>query len=368
MDAGVAPPVLLRASQGLAVAGGASSLWVPDHLINMLPRSLWSTRHNRLAAVIRHADGFLDPVAALGWLAARNRLTRLGLGVAVTDPGRRHPAVVAQAFASLHLLNHGRTVLGIGTGERENNVPFGVDWSAPVGRLEEALGVIRALWDSEGRPVSRDGRWFPLRNAIFDVPLYRGTRPQIWVAAHGPRMLRITGTHGDGWLPAWPQEPGEYGEHLAQVRAAASDAGRDPLAVTAGGWFLTIPGPTRGVVDALLDAPLTRSIALSFSADLWARYGGEHPLGPGFTGLQDLLPHLITEDDALDYGRRVPEGLLRAAILCGTPSEIVDRLACYRDHGLRHPVLVNAAPFVQLGRGAASYPSMVHLLRGVRRL
>jgi phthiodiolone/phenolphthiodiolone dimycocerosates ketoreductase len=71
------------------------------------------------------------------------------LGVAVTDTGRRNPAVTAQAVASLHLLTRGRAVLGIGTGERESNAPYGVDWSKPVARFEEALATIRALVELE---------------------------------------------------------------------------------------------------------------------------------------------------------------------------------------------------------------------------
>ena len=74
----------------------------------------------------------------LGHLAARNRLGRLRLGVSVTDTGRRNPAVTAQAAATLHLLTRGRAILGIGTGEREGNEPYGVDWSKPVARFEEA--------------------------------------------------------------------------------------------------------------------------------------------------------------------------------------------------------------------------------------
>jgi alkanesulfonate monooxygenase SsuD/methylene tetrahydromethanopterin reductase-like flavin-dependent oxidoreductase (luciferase family) len=103
----------------------------------------------------------------LGYLAAHNRLGRLRLGVCVTDTARRNPAVTAQAAATLQLLTRGRAILGIGTGEREGNESYGVDWSKPVARFEETLGTIRALWGSEGEPVNRDSAYFPLRNAVF---------------------------------------------------------------------------------------------------------------------------------------------------------------------------------------------------------
>jgi phthiodiolone/phenolphthiodiolone dimycocerosates ketoreductase len=367
-DAAIAPQWLTRWSQTLAVAGGASSLWVPDHLINALPRSLWKREYNGITAIVPRADAFLEPSTLLGWLAAKNRLTRLQLGTSVTDAGRRNPAVTAQAFATLHLLTKGRAVLGIGTGERENNVPYGVPWERPVSRFEEAVSVIRDLWSSDGRPVTRAGRFFPLQDAVFDVPPYRGTRPPIWIAAHGPRMLEITGRLGDGWMPAWPQTAKVYGERLQTIRDAAENAGRADHHIVASGWFFVFTGPTKGIVDDLLDSPLARALALTIPGEEWSRYGGEHPCGADFSGLQDLLPHLLDEQTVLDYGRRVPDGLLRESFFTGTPNEIVERFAEYRDQGLEHPILLNAAPYVRFLKGAPSHACLVQIMRQMRRL
>jgi phthiodiolone/phenolphthiodiolone dimycocerosates ketoreductase len=78
----------------------------------------------------------------LGSLAARRRFSRVRLGIGVTDTGKRHPAVTAQAAATLHLMTRGRAILGIGPGERVGNEPYGVDWSKPVARFEEALATL----------------------------------------------------------------------------------------------------------------------------------------------------------------------------------------------------------------------------------
>ncbi|MBU8819870.1 LLM class flavin-dependent oxidoreductase [Mycolicibacterium goodii] len=168
-------------------------------------------------------------VIVLGHLAASNRLGRLRLGIGVTDAGRRNPAVTAQAAATLHLLTRGRAILGIGTGARESNQPYGVEWSRPVARFKESLATIRALWDSGGDPVTRDSPFFPLHNAVFDLPPYRGRWREIWVGAHGPRMLRAAGRYADGWYPvAMMLTRKQYTAGLDQIRTAASDAGRDP--------------------------------------------------------------------------------------------------------------------------------------------
>jgi phthiodiolone/phenolphthiodiolone dimycocerosates ketoreductase len=191
------PTALVRASYLTAAAGRIDSLWVPDHLNALLPRAIWTPQYLGAAKLIPKIDAQLEPWTMLGHLAARNRFWRLRLGVGVTDAGRRNPAVTAQAAATLHLLTRGRAMLGIGPGEREGNQPYGVDWTKPVARFEEALATIRTLWDSGGELVSRDSPHFPLHNPVFDLPPYRGKRPEIWIAAHGPRMLRATGRYAD---------------------------------------------------------------------------------------------------------------------------------------------------------------------------
>ena len=222
---------LTRANYIAAVANRVDSFWVPDHLNALFPRSIWAPKYCGAARLVPRADASLEPWTMLGHLAARNRLGRLRLGVSVTDTGRRNPAVTAQAAATLHLLTRGRAILGIGTGEREGNEPYGVDWSKPVARFEEALATIRALWNSNGALVKRDSPFFPLRDAVFDLPPYRGKWPEIWIAAHGPRMLRATGRYGDAWFPAFPHRPEDYGQRLEIVRAAASDAGHGSAGV-----------------------------------------------------------------------------------------------------------------------------------------
>ena len=239
--------VITRFDYATAAASRLDSFWVPDHLNSLWPRALWNNpKYCGAARLLPKADAFLEPWTMLGHVAARNRLARLRLGVAVTDTGRRNPAVTAQAASTLHLLTRGRAVLGIGCGEREGNEPYGVDWTKPVARFEEAMATIRALWNSNGDLVSRESPYFPLRNALFDLPAYKGKRPPIWIAAHGPRMLRAVGRYGDGYFPAFPHTPQEYAERLEAVRAAASDAGRDPMAITPAIFLFTFAGRPGG--------------------------------------------------------------------------------------------------------------------------
>jgi phthiodiolone/phenolphthiodiolone dimycocerosates ketoreductase len=360
---------LTRATYLGAVANRVDSLWVPDHLNGLFPRSLWKPQYCGATKLVPTLDAYLEPWTMLGHLAARNRLGRIRLGIGVTDASRRNPAVTAQAAATLHLLTRGRAILGIGTGEREGNEPYGVDWSRPVARFEEAMATIRALWDSKGQLVNRDSPYFPLRNALFELPPYRGKWPEIWIAAHKPRMLRAVGRYADAFYPALVQQPKEYAQRLDAVRSAASDAGRDPMAITPAMWMPVVTGKSRQDVDDALESEIIRVGGLNAPDEVFVRHGGQHPMGAGFSGGQDLLPHDIDEQTALRYANQIPSSLVQEVALNGTPEEVLEQAAQWRDCGVRYLVLANMSAFQRsLRKGLASTQPFNKILRGLKKL
>jgi phthiodiolone/phenolphthiodiolone dimycocerosates ketoreductase len=364
------PTPLTRANFHTASITRAHSFWVPDHVNALTPRSIMTERHvGPMAKMVPAIDAITEPWTMLGYLAAKNRRAKLRLGIGVTDAGRRNPVVTAQAAATLHLLTRGRAILGIGTGEREANEPYGVDWSKPVGRLIEALATIRTLWHSRGTPVSRESPYFPLQKAIFELPPYRGKWPEIWVAAHGPRMLRAAGRYGDAWFPASVVRPEDYARGLDAVRSAASDAGRDPMSITPAIYYFVIPGRNRDDADAALASAPTKAFALNFPADIWARHGTEHPFGSDFTGAQEILPYLLDEQTVLAAIREVPDSLMRECFRIGTAKEITEEIAEWRDRGLRHAVLCNmGAAQPKATRALSGNLEFARLIRQLRTL
>ena len=94
-----------------------------------------------------------DYQALLGYLAGRTRHLRLGVGVA--EPIRRHPVLIAQTMLTVAQMTKTAPILGIGAGERMNIDPYGLDFSHPVGRLEEALQIIRLCFSGPGPSTSR---------------------------------------------------------------------------------------------------------------------------------------------------------------------------------------------------------------------
>jgi probable F420-dependent oxidoreductase len=146
----------------------------------------------------------LAPFSALAAAAAVT--TRLHVGTLVLDNDFRHPVIVAHEAASLHYLSGGRFELGLGAGWYQPEYEAaGISFDPPprrIGRLEEALAVIRGLLD--GGTVDHAGDCYRISGLDLGVlPQYEG-RPRLVVGAGGPRMLGLAARHADtvGLLPA----------------------------------------------------------------------------------------------------------------------------------------------------------------------
>lgn len=217
--------------------------------------------------------------------------------------------------------------------------------------------------------MDRDSEFFPLRNAVFDLPPYKGTWPQIWIAAHGPRTLRAAGRYADGFFPAFAHTPREYARRLDVVRSAASDAGRDPMAIVPAMWAMTLTGRSRAAVDEALESRTIRAGGLMAPDEFYAEHGATHPLGTGFAGAQDLLPHGWDQQTAIAHVDKVPVEVVRNSLLCGTPDEIVDQAAEWRDCGVRYLVIADITLMQRKFRkGLAGVASSVKVVRGLKRL
>lgn len=210
-----------------------------------------------------YQPAFLDTWTLLSWVAAQTETVRVSANV--LNLPLRPPAVLARAAASLDLLSGGRFELGLGAGAFWDAIEaMGGTRRSPrqaVDALNEAIDVIRAIWDvSERGGVRVGGEHYRVWGAR------RGPQPaheiSIWLGAYQPRMLRLTGEKADGWLPSLPyMKEGDFERGNRMIDEAAAAAGRDPREVrrllniqgafaTSSGGFLQ--GPPEQWVEELL--------------------------------------------------------------------------------------------------------------------
>jgi G6PDH family F420-dependent oxidoreductase len=143
--------------------------------------------------------------SVLGALAST---TSMNLTTAVTCPTFRiHPAVIAQATATVAAMAPGRFRFGVGSGEALNEHILGQEWP-PVSvrheRLEEAIGLIRRLWT--GDVVTHEGHYYKVHNArIFSLP---AEPPPILISGFGPQAVDLAARIGDGFISVSPDQEG----------------------------------------------------------------------------------------------------------------------------------------------------------------
>ncbi len=364
-DACVHPWWLSRANLRLATLMGASALWVPDHFMSFTPAEVWRPEITSAARIVPSLDALLDPLQVLAVTATR--IGRVDLGTSVTEAIRRHPMSLAQSFVTLDHLARGRAILGIGNGIRENTEPYGLPYAHNVARLEEALVVIRRLWESGGRPVDYDGRFWRLRDAVFRLPLHRGRAPRLFVAAHHPRMLRLAGRFGDGWLPGQKVGAEEYRRRLDVIAGARREAGRGGEFVATQTLLVALGESRAAVLARAMRSPLCAAMALGAPGSAWSALGLEHPLGREHGGFLDLVPSRIHQPDLDRALATMRPELLESQLYLGSVDEVVAEAAPLVAAGCRHLIVANVgASFV--GDGVRGLVRLAQLMRRLRRL
>ncbi|MER6911964.1 TIGR03842 family LLM class F420-dependent oxidoreductase [Streptomyces sp. NPDC000594] len=227
---------------------------------------------------------------------------RLIVGPMVTNPGTRTWEVTASTFATLNEMYGNRTVCGIGRGDSAMRVAG--RRPTTLAHLGEAIEVIRDL--AEGREALVGG--VPLR-----LPWVRDGRLPVWMAAYGPKALALAGRIADG-LILQLADPYLTGTMVAAVRTAASDAGRDPDAITI---CVAAPAYVGDDLDhAREQCRWFGGMVGNHVADLVARYG-EHS-----DAVPEALTSYITARNGYDYSHHGRAGNPSADFV---PDDIVDR-------------------------------------------
>jgi len=162
------------------------------------------------------------PLPVLAAIAARTEKLKLGTSVLVAPP--RAPVMLAKELATVDILSGGRLLPAFGLGldaPAEVNA-LGLVKGERVGRLEEAIEIVKALW--QGEPVTYAGKYSQL-DAITLTPKPVRSKLELWLGGSSPTALRRTGRLADGWLASFVT-PEQFAEQSAAIRAAAAEAER----------------------------------------------------------------------------------------------------------------------------------------------
>ena len=270
-------------------------------------------------------------------LAAAARATeRITLGPLLANPVNRHPSVTASSIATIDELAPGRVLLGWGVGDTA--VRLAGLRPARVKELEDSTRLMRALLD--GREVEV-GAERPAR-----LPHHRPV--PIWIAAGGPRTLRMAGGVADGVFMRVGTHPANIKTAVDAIHAGAREAGRDPASVRLGAVFHTVflddvaralrmaKSMAAGYYEyspALFDAP-----GLRWNGPDPERLKHEHQVWPDFHHARDL----DASGRVVDF---LPEAAADAFALRGNAAEVADRCVAFLkaapadfDYVVLHPI------------------------------
>ena len=262
----------------------------------------------------------MDPWVALTLAAQRTRRARVA--ACVTNVVTRHPAITATAAASIDLIAPGRTVLGVGAGH--SGVVNAGKAPAPAPELGEAVTFMRRLL--RGERASWAG-------GVAEIPWRRGTVP-VYVAASGPKALRIAGEVADGAFVNYGLGKEQVVEIEAALRAGASAAGRSRGDVET--WYV-----------ACLDCAERRDTAFAKLGNILG-FVAAYVLGPDpeargvpaalIPAVHELRRTYTTRQRAMDGALVERLGLfdyLRARLaVAGTPDDCVDQVRAAAEAGV----------------------------------
>ncbi len=341
---------------------GYDSMAFPDHFAGFIPEGIWTPDITPLANFQQSPHTYYELAAIMSACAVVTE--NVQLISSVTEPLRRHPILLAQTFLTLDHISRGRTVLGIGAGEIENVEPYGLNYSGQVGKLREALEIIKMVWNTH-EPFDYDGRYWKLKDAVMSLrPAVDGKPPPIWIAAMGPKMLKLTAEYGDGWIPTSLTASG-YGERLKVINNHRKKFDRTgPF--TAAIWNWCILDADQSECERMMNTPIAKAFALLYPGVEWKRLGYDHPFGDDFHSLTDYIPMRYDRQTTLAAMEKVPKEVLQEFYMSGDTEMMIKHLEDFAKQGLEHCIMWNASGMFDLGKIRSSYKIMKEVIAYVK--
>ena len=172
----------------------------------------------------------LEPISLLSYVAAIT--TRVRLGTAVFVLPQHNPVQLAKELATLDVLSGGRVDAGFGIGndDQAQSAAFGLRPGRRVRRFTESLAVMRALWSE--RKATFHGDFFDLDDIRMEPKPVQRPGPPVWFGGRVEPALRRAVRLGDAWMGPGSSSIEDFRGHVAILRQALDETGRDPDSFT----------------------------------------------------------------------------------------------------------------------------------------
>ncbi|MGD0075376.1 MAG: LLM class flavin-dependent oxidoreductase [Candidatus Binataceae bacterium] len=288
------------------------------------------------------APEVVGPDAFITLAAYALNTSRIELGTGVIPIQIRTPGITAMSFLTLNELSGGRALAGLGVSspvivERWH----GASYAKPLTAMRECIQVMRQLF-TEGRSKF-DGR-------VYKSDFRLGMRltqkpPRIYVAALNPPMLRLAGQLADGVLFNY-SPPEAMPDLIAEVRAGAIEAGRDPDAIDTGVYVrMCVTPDERAGIDAFKREVAGYAFVESYK-QMFARYGMAEEFAEvrnrWQAGKRDDAFNAISDASAARIG------------VVGSAEKARAFVARFRQAGITHPIIFPIGPANTIERDFAN--------------
>ena len=261
----------------------------------------------------------------------------LTIGTAVTDGVTRHPALAAQAAATLAEISGGRVNVIFGAGSHFETMP-GYEVVRPAVAIRESIEIMRRLW--AGERVTVDGEVMKYLGGKLDFEVDPEHIPTIWVATRGVHVLRSAGEVADGVLMGsfatkWGVDYCK--EHIAKGLAKSGRSWDD---ITLASWLYVT------ILDNE-DDPIPDGIRRGVSHALWSSRAIIEPvldeitddLPDDFRTFMRDAPHQWTPEVMAELRRLIPRGVIDALSIVGTADQVAERLLTLQKLGVQEVVV-----------------------------
>jgi 5,10-methylenetetrahydromethanopterin reductase len=312
LTCGIAFDGMAPFAEVLALASRAEELSV---------RSLWFAEH----------FGFRDSVAGCAALLATTR--RIMVAPAALSIFAHKPILTAMAARSLEELGPGRVAIGLATGNPQSLRENGIDAARPIAAVKEYISLLRSLLS--GQPARSTGQFHRLAGA--SIRFGHSSAPPLYLAAIGPRMLRLGGAVADGIVLSAGLPRRFLSQSLDWVAEGADSASRDASSIERVGFILTaVHRESASAVDAA-----KRMLAYLLRNDFIAAALESSQIRVD----RDSVTQAALRGDWGQAALGINDDVLRECAVAGTIDECVGQLQLFAEVGIRHLVLVPVSDY-----------------------